>query len=56
MSYKTDRLVNLFPDAYATQDRQSLLYRLLDALGSELFNADRALKELLKSHWVKCDG
>ncbi len=52
MSYKTDRLVNLFPDAYATQDRQSLLYRLLDALGSELFNADRALKELLKSHWV----
>jgi hypothetical protein len=52
MSYKTDRLVRLFPDAYATQDRQSLLYKLLDALGSELFNADQALKNLLKSHWV----
>ena len=52
MSYKTDRLVELFPDAYAAQDQGSLLYRLLDAIGFELMQADAAVKWLLKSHWV----
>ncbi|MGF1522304.1 MAG: hypothetical protein ACFBSF_08305 [Leptolyngbyaceae cyanobacterium] len=53
MSYKTTRLVNLFPDAYAVQDTESLLYRTLDALGSQLFDADQHLKALLKSHWIE---
>lgn len=52
MSYKTERLANLFPDAYAVQDTQSLLYRLLDALGAELYEVDQQIKALLKSHWV----
>ena len=52
MSYKTDRLVNLFPDAYAAKDSESLLYKLLDALGAEFMDADDVLKRLLKSHWV----
>lgn len=53
MSYKTDRLVELFPDAYAVGDRESLLYRLLDAVGAELMVADEKVKRLLKSHWVR---
>jgi hypothetical protein len=52
MSYKTDRLAKLFPQAYATTDTESLLYQLLDAIGAELMNADAAVKQLLKAHWV----
>ena len=52
MSFKTDRLSALFPDAYAARDRGSLLYRLLDAVGAELMEADESVKALLKSHWV----
>ncbi|MBI1929543.1 hypothetical protein HYR99_35520 [Candidatus Poribacteria bacterium] len=52
MSYKTDRLITLFPDAYAAKDPESLLYRLLDAIAAELMAADEAIKGLLKSHWV----
>lgn len=52
MSYKTDRLTALFPDAYAANDRESLVYKLLDAIGAELMEADEAVKALLKSHWV----
>jgi hypothetical protein len=49
---KTDRLAALFPDAYAANDRESLLYKLLDSFGAELLLADDAIKRLLKSHWV----
>jgi hypothetical protein len=52
MSIKTDRLVRLFPDAYAAREGASLLHRLLDAVGAELMSADGAVKQLLKSHWV----
>jgi hypothetical protein len=52
MSYKTDRLVDLFPDAYAAHERSSLLYKLLDAIGDEFMEADEKIKRLLKSHWV----
>lgn len=52
MSRRTDRLVALFPDAYAARERESLLYKLLDALGRESVAADEAVTELLKSHWV----
>ncbi len=52
MSYKTDKLVELFPDVYATDDTESLLYKLLDAVGAELMVADEKIKALLKSHWV----
>ncbi|HWS87649.1 MAG TPA: hypothetical protein VN282_11835 [Pyrinomonadaceae bacterium] len=53
MSYKTDRLAALFPDAYAARDRESVLYKLLDAVGAELMVADEKVKRLLKSHWVR---
>ncbi len=52
MSYKTDRLTDLFPEAYAAGDRESLLYKLLDGVGAEFMAADEAIKRLLKSHWV----
>jgi len=52
MSFKTERLVDLFPDAYAAGDRGSVLYKLLDAFGAGLMDADSAVKSLLKSHWV----
>ncbi|MFH7245304.1 MAG: hypothetical protein ACHWZW_20905 [Spirulina sp.] len=52
MHYKTAKLLNLFPDAYATGDSAATLYQLLDALGAELMEADDAIKVLLKSHWV----
>jgi hypothetical protein len=52
MSYKTDRLIDLFPDVYAARDREALLYKLLDSAGSELMGADQSIKALLKSHWV----
>jgi hypothetical protein len=52
MSYKTDRLTDLFPDAYAARDHESLLYKLLDASGAEFIHVDEAIKRLLKSHWV----
>ena len=52
MSYKTNRLANLFPDVYAARETESLLYKLLDAIGAELMAADESVKELLKSHWV----
>lgn len=53
MSYKTDRLVDLFPDAYAARERESLLFKVLDAIGAELMTADGQIKALLKSHWVR---
>jgi hypothetical protein len=52
MSYKTEELARLLPDAYATDDAESLLYKLLDTAGAELMVADEKLKALLKSHWV----
>src|SRR5919202_1702631 len=52
MSEKTGRLVELFPDAYAATETESLLYKLLDAIGAEFMVADAAVKRLLKSHWV----
>lgn len=53
MSYKTDRLVELFPDIYAAQDKESVLYKLLDTVGAEFMVADEKIKRLLKSHWVR---
>jgi hypothetical protein len=53
MSYKTDRLVDLLPGAYGAGDRTSALYKLLDAVGAELMEADARLKDLLKAHWVR---
>ena len=52
MSYKTDELARLLPDAYATDDAESLVYKMLDTAGAELMVADEKLKALLKSHWV----
>jgi hypothetical protein len=52
MSYKTEELVNVLPEAYAVDDAESLLYKLLDAFGAELMVADEKVKRLLKSHWV----
>lgn len=52
MSYKTDRLIDLFPHVYAAHDSTSLLYKLLDAIAAELMQADETVKRLLKSHWV----
>jgi hypothetical protein len=52
MSYKTEELANLLPEAYATDDAESLVYKLLDTAGAELMVADEKLKALLKSHWV----
>jgi hypothetical protein len=53
MSYKTDRLIALFPDAYAATERLSLVAKLLDAVGAELMIADDSIKRLLKTHWVR---
>lgn len=52
MSFKTDKLVNLIPEAYAARDKSSLLYKLLDAIGAEHMEADEKVKTLLKSHWI----
>jgi hypothetical protein len=52
MSFKTDRLTSLLPDAYGATETESLLYRLIDAFGAELMAADDRAKRLLKSHWV----
>ncbi|HET7269944.1 MAG TPA: hypothetical protein VFI90_02545 [Rubrobacter sp.] len=57
MSYKTEGLTSVISDAYAVDDAESLLYKLLDAFGAELMTADEKLKRLLKSHWVNyADG
>jgi hypothetical protein len=53
MSYKTDRLVDLFPDAYAAAERESVLHKILDAVGAALMEVDESVKRLLKSHWVR---
>src|SRR5262245_18182477 len=52
MSYKTDKLVVLFPDSYAAVETESLLYKLLDVIGAALVRSDEAVKQLLRSHWV----
>jgi len=52
MSLKTDRLAALFPAVYASREGESLLHRVLDAVGAELVHADAAVKSLLKSHWI----
>jgi hypothetical protein len=52
MSFKTDRLVALFPDAHAAREGSSLLHTVLDAVGAELLRGDAAIKDLLKSHWI----
>ncbi|UBF27079.1 hypothetical protein K9N68_03660 [Kovacikia minuta CCNUW1] len=52
MSLKTDRLTDLFPDAFAAKDAESVLYKLLDAIGAEFLDADDTIKRLLQSHWV----
>jgi hypothetical protein len=53
MSYKTERLLDLFPHAFAATERDSLLHKILDALGAEMMAADEKVKRLLKSHWVE---
>src|SRR5262245_54978888 len=53
MSFKTDRLSALFPDAYGARDTEAVLYKLLDAIAVEFMEADARLKDLLKSHWVQ---
>ena len=53
MSYKTDKLVSLFPDPYAAEEPESLLYKLLDVFGAALVRADDAVRQLLRSHWVE---
>jgi len=53
MSFKTDRLTALFPDAYGARDTEAVLYKLLDAIAVEFMEADARLKDLLKSHWVQ---
>jgi hypothetical protein len=52
MSFKTERLVALFPDASAAREGGSLLHAVLDALGAELVRGDASIKDLLKSHWI----
>jgi hypothetical protein len=52
MSYKTDRVVALFPEAYAAEETEALLYKLLDVVGAELVKADETVRQLLRSHWV----
>jgi len=52
MSFKTDRLVALFPDAYAAREGASLLHAVLDAVGAELVRGDASIRDLLKSHWI----
>lgn len=52
MSFKTNRLIALFPDAYAAGEGASLLHGVLDALGAEMLRGDAAIKDLLKSHWI----
>jgi hypothetical protein len=52
VSFKTDRLAALFPDAYAAREGASVLRQLLDAIGYEFMGADASIKALLKSHWV----
>ena len=52
MSYRTDRLVALFPAVYAATEPASLLHRLVDTVGAELTTVDDTVKLLLKSHWV----
>jgi hypothetical protein len=47
MSFKTDRLAALLPEVFASRDRDALLHRFIDAL-----DADAAVKDLLKSHWI----
>jgi len=49
---KTDRLVALFPEAYAADDKNFLLRKLLEAIAAEFAAADESIKALLKSHWV----
>lgn len=52
MSYKTDKLAALFPQAYAAGETEALLYKLLDGLAAELVKADETVRQLLRSHWV----
>ena len=40
MSFKTDRLTSLFPGVYGARNREAVLYKLLDAAGAELVEAD----------------
>jgi hypothetical protein len=53
VSYKTDKLAALFPDVYAAGERESVLFKVLDAIAAELMTADEKIKRLLKSHWVR---
>src|SRR5689334_17352703 len=56
MSYKTDRLIDLFPQIYAARTTDSLLHQLLDAIGAELLDADDTIRQLLTSHWIGYAG
>lgn len=52
MADKTARLESLLPEVYAARSGEGMLHRVLDALGSELAEADEAIKGLLPSHWL----
>ena len=52
MPDKTSRLEALLPDVYAARHAEGVLHRLVDAAGSQLALADRAIKGLLVSHWL----
>jgi len=49
---RTQRIIDIFPGFYKTWDSNSLIFRVVSALGKRLDEADKDLAAILRTHWV----
>jgi hypothetical protein len=49
---RTQRIIDRFPSFYKTWDRNSLIFKVVSALGKRLDEADKEPAAILRAHWV----
>jgi hypothetical protein len=49
---RTERILNVFPDYYKTWDSDSRIFKVINAYGKRIDEAEKDLFSLLRAHWV----
>lgn len=49
---RADTIISRLPGFYQSQDRQNVLYRLMEVFGKELDGAEEDLIRVMRAHWV----
>ncbi len=49
---RTERILNRFPDFYKVWDENSRIFKIINAVGKRLEEADKDTNAILRAHWV----